>query len=203
MSIVTISALYGAGGSVVAPALADRLGVPFLGRPELAAPGDPGPEACAGDEWTGAGRPGRLLSRLASIAVSWGTPHGLTVDELLPDQARRREIEQEIHDLAETGDGVILGRGAVIVLQDHPRTLHVLLDGPAEARIEQAMTIEGVDRATAKERLGRVDRMRRAYVHGLYGLDPREAGVFQLTLDSTALPLDACVDLIAQAARHR
>ena len=30
--LVTISAAYGAGGSVVAPALAQRLGVPFLQR---------------------------------------------------------------------------------------------------------------------------------------------------------------------------
>ncbi len=30
--LVTISAAYGAGGSVVAPALAERLGVPFLQR---------------------------------------------------------------------------------------------------------------------------------------------------------------------------
>src|ERR1700749_1412467 len=30
--LVTISAAYGAGGSIVAPALAERLGVPFLQR---------------------------------------------------------------------------------------------------------------------------------------------------------------------------
>ena len=30
--LVTVSASYGAGGAVVAPALADRLGVPFLQR---------------------------------------------------------------------------------------------------------------------------------------------------------------------------
>ena len=30
--LITVSASYGAGGSVVAPALADRLGLPFLQR---------------------------------------------------------------------------------------------------------------------------------------------------------------------------
>ena len=30
--LVTVSASYGAGGSVVAPALAERLGVPFVQR---------------------------------------------------------------------------------------------------------------------------------------------------------------------------
>ena len=44
MTLVTVAAFYGAGGSRVAPALAERLGVPFLGRPHL-----PHPEEC-GDE---------------------------------------------------------------------------------------------------------------------------------------------------------
>ena len=35
MTLVTISAAYGAGGSRIAPALAERLGVPFLGRPPV------------------------------------------------------------------------------------------------------------------------------------------------------------------------
>ena len=30
--LITVSAAYGTGGSVVAPALADRLGLPFLQR---------------------------------------------------------------------------------------------------------------------------------------------------------------------------
>ena len=32
MHVVTISATYGAGGSVVGPAVAERLGVPFVDR---------------------------------------------------------------------------------------------------------------------------------------------------------------------------
>jgi cytidylate kinase len=206
MALITISASYGAGGSRVAPEVARRLGVPFLGRPSLPErPGessDPGEEARAGDEWIGSGA-GRLLSRIASIAVAWGTPPGLTADELLPDQARRREIEQEIKDLAATGAGVVLGRGAAVVLHGDERVLHVLLDGPAEARVHQAMLIDNVDRATAEHRLTRVDRQRRAYLENLYGVDPRSPGVFHLVIDSTALPLDHCVELIVAAAAAR
>ena len=145
MTLVTISASYGAGGSVIAPALAERLGVPFLGRPPAPDVVDPGEEARACDESGGSG-PGRLLSRIASLAVSWGTPAGMTLDELLPDQALRLEIEHEIHDLAAKGSGVILGRGAAVILHDDERALHVLLDGPREARVRQAMEVEGIDR---------------------------------------------------------
>jgi cytidylate kinase len=190
MTLVTISALYGAGGSQVAPALARRLGVPLLGRPQE-------PESDVASE--GRAR-GNLLSRAASIAVAWGTPPGLTTDDLLPDEARRRELEQEIRTFAREGRGVILGRGAAALLRDHPGTLHVLLDGPREARVRQGMAIERIDRAAAERRLQDTDRFRRAYLVGLYGLDVDAPGTFQLALDSTAIALEDCVEIIADAA---
>ena len=125
----------------------------------------------------------------------------MELDELLPDQALRAAIEQEIHDLAAGGEGVILGRGAAVILHDDERALHVLLDGTKEARVRRAMEIEGVDRETAKRRLHRVDRFRRAYIETLYGVDLKEPGMCHLVLDSTAIPLDDCVELIALAAR--
>jgi cytidylate kinase len=202
MTLVTISAAYGAGGSRIAPALAERLRVPFLGRPPAPELDDGGDEARACDESGGSG-PGHLLSRIASLAVAWGTPAGMQLDELLPDQALRAEIEQEIHDLAAAGEGVILGRGAAVILHDDERALHVLLDGPKEARVRQAMEIEGIDREVAERRLSRVDRFRRAYIETLYGIDLHEPGVCHLVLDSTAIALDDCVELIARAAAAR
>lgn len=200
MTLVTISASYGAGGSRVAPDLARRLDVPFLARPPEPGPVVEDEEEQACEE--GFGGAGRLLSRIASIAVSWGTPSGLTAEELLPDQARREEVEAELRAFAAGGAGVILGRGAAVVLHDDPGALHVLLDGPVEGRVRQAMVIEGIDRPTAERRLARVDRFRHAYVEDLYGFDVREPGAFDLVLDTTSLPLDACVEIIAVAAER-
>jgi cytidylate kinase len=191
MTLVTISALYGAGGSQVAPALAALLDVPFLGRPELASE----PEASSEGG-------GNLLSRVASLALSWGTPPGLTSEDLLPDEAARREFEREVHALAETGRGVVLGRAAAAILGDHVGALHVLLNGPEEARTRQAMLIENVDHATARRRLVRTDRLRKAYAEGFYGIDVNAPGTFQLVLDSTAIALDDCVEIIAEVARR-
>ena len=167
--------------------------------PELAdADADDETRAC--DDGAGGGG---LLSRIASIAVAWGTPVGMTADELLPDQERRRELESEVEAFAADGRGVILGRGAVVLLHDDPRVLHVFLDGPVEARTRRAMEIEGIDQRTAERRLARVDRFRRAYLEDLYGFDVREPGMVQLALEATALPLAGCVDVIAAAARAR
>jgi hypothetical protein len=201
MTLVTISASYGAGGSRVGPELATRLGVPFLGRPTVPELVDAGAQTAAEEEVGDEGlapRAGGLLSWIASVAVAWGT-----VEELLPDAARRRELELEVEAFAQGGAGVILGRGAAVVLHDDPRALHVLLDGPVEARVRQAMVIEGIDRPTAERRLSRVDQFRHAYLKDLYGVDVREPASFHLVLDSTAIPLGGCVEIIATAAGHR
>ena len=79
----------------------------------------------------------------------------------------------------------------------------MLLDGPVEARVRQAMVIEGIEQRTAEQRLARVDRFRRAYLDTLYGIDPHEPGVCHLVLDSTAIGLGDCVELIVAAAAAR
>jgi cytidylate kinase len=197
VTLVTVAASYGAGGSRVAPELARRLGVPFLERPPVPGLAED-VEQRAADERLSAGG---LLSRLTSIGLSWGTPAGMTAEELLPDEARRREVEREVREFAASGRGVILGRAAAVLLRDHPGALHVLLDGPQEARVRQAMAIEGIDAETARRRLTSMDRVRRSYLEVLYGVDAREPGIFHLVLDSTAIALDDCVELIAAAAR--
>jgi cytidylate kinase len=67
----------------------------------------------------------------------------------------------------------------------------------------QAMAIEGIDRETAERRLTHTDRFRRAYLEDLYDIDLAAPGIFHLTLDSTAITLADCVELIAAAAQRR
>ncbi len=187
MALIAISAPYGAGGSKVAPALAERLGVPFLDRP-------------AGTEPEHEEQGGRLLSRLGSIGLAWGTPAGMELEDLVPGDARRREIEAELRALRDAGGGVVLGRAAAVLLRDDPRVLRVLLTGPPERRIAQAMAIDGIDRETAARRLARTDRARLAYHQTLYCVDPREPKLYHLVVDSTAIPFPTCVDLLVAAA---
>jgi cytidylate kinase len=184
MALVAISSPYGAGGSRVAPALAKRLDVPFLDRPAGTEPEH---------------EKGGLLSRLGSIGLAWGTPAGMELEDLVPGDARRREIEEELRALQAQGGGVVLGRAAAVLLRDDPRVLRVLLTGPPHRRIEQGMAIEGIDHATAARRLERTDRARIAYHQTLYCVDPRKPELYHLMVDSTAIPLDVCVDLIAAA----
>src|SRR5262245_52111308 len=69
MATVTIAATYGAGGSVVAPAVAERLGLPLVGRaipPALAARLDERLRAALVDDAHHTGAVTRLLTRALS-----------------------------------------------------------------------------------------------------------------------------------------
>ena len=98
--------------------------------------------------------------------------------------------------------GVILGRAGRRRPARRARTRCMSgWTAPAELRIQQAMRIEAVDHATARWRQATEDLARDAYVRHFYGVDPEDPALYHLTIDSTRLPLDACVETIAAAAR--
>jgi hypothetical protein len=199
-TLVTISASYGAGGSVVGPAVAERLGVPFVDRAIPTAVGDrlgiSHEEAHNRDEDVERGLD-RILASLAPMAEVYST--GSVDPALLRTLAHHEAAAEVIRELAAGGRAVILGRAGAIVLADDPRALHVRLDGPVPRRVVQAMRIEGVDRETAERRRRKVDRAREAYVRRYYACDAADPALYDVVLDSTRLPLEACVDLIAAA----
>jgi cytidylate kinase len=193
MPLVTLSASYGAGGSEVGPALARRLDVPFVDR---AVPSSVARELAGtvdgGVFW-------RLLRNVSPVA-SWtaaGIHQPPALDARLADRA---DTEAALRALMADGRGVILGRAGALALRDDPRALHVRLDGPLEARVVQAMRIEGVDEATGRRRLKETDGARERYVRDLYGVDPTDPALYALVLDGTILDLECCVQTIAAAA---
>jgi cytidylate kinase len=198
ITLVTLSAAYGAGGSVVGPAVAQRLGVPFVDRAIASGMADrlgiPATAAERLDENVERGLD-RILANVAPIAEFYGD-----VDPAaLHRSAHHEAAEQVIREIAASGRAVVLGRAGAVVLADDDRALHVRLDGPREARVEQAIAIEGVDRETAERRCKKVDRAREAYVKRYYNHDARDPALYDLVLDATRLGLEVCVETILAA----
>ena len=199
--LVTISAPYGAGGSRVGPLLAERLGVDFTERVMWRHVADrvAGPLAEARRDEQPVGRSlGRILRQIAGERTP-DTPVGEHAEHIA-DVAYRRAHEDELRALVDEG-AVILGRAAAVVLRDVAHALHVRLTGPADSRVQQAMLIEAVDHATARWRQATEDLARDAFVRHFHGVDPEAPELYHLTIDSTRLPLEACVETIAAAAR--
>jgi hypothetical protein len=137
--LITVSASYGAGGSVVAPALAERLGLPFLQRVttsegQIAEPG-PCDEQLTAEE-VKATPVHRLLAHFTQAMPTGPTQSPPSTHH--QDEHLRGHGEAGIHRLlaAAGGGGVILGRAAAVVL-GKDRGFHVRLDGPADRRVAQ------------------------------------------------------------------
>jgi cytidylate kinase len=201
-TLVAISASYGAGGSLIGPAVADRLKVPFVDRAiplqvaeRLDVPVD---DAAAHHEQAGGG--GWLERMLTGfIGLDTAGPAPLPA-ETVSSEDFHRATEDVLARQAQTGEGVILGRGAVVVLRAQPGVLRVRLTGPAERRVQQAVRHQGLDRATAEQALRRLDRAHAEYMRRFYGVDIDDPALYHLVLDSTAIELEACIEMVVRAA---
>jgi cytidylate kinase len=202
VSLITVSAAYGAGGSVVAPALAERLGVPFLQRVTTSEGhvAKPGPcDEQLTDEEARTTPVHRLLAHFTQAMPAGPTQSPPSTHH--QDEHLRGYGEAGIHRLlADAGAGVILGRAAAVVLGKN-RGFHVRLDGPPARRVVQGAAVEGISEEQARERMRAADKARTAYVRRLYRCDPADASLYHLVIDSTAMSLDTVVELILTAAR--
>ncbi|SEF90642.1 Cytidylate kinase [Thermomonospora echinospora] len=216
--VVTLSATFGAGGSVIGPAVAERLGVPFVDRavPATVAAeiGCTLEEALAHDDRAEHGL-GRILAGAARVPVValGGMDVHLSDRALVPAEEFVARTEQVIRQIAD-GGGVILGRAAAVVLGDRLGVLHVRLDGPVDRRLERALRdfadepgpgpgrerTEAERRRSVRRALDDNDRARTAYVRHFYRVDPASPRLYHLVIDSTRLPVDAVTELIVSAA---
>jgi len=201
---VTVAATYGAGGSVIAPAVARRLELPFVDRAipvalavEIHEPLD----AALADDADHTPRVARLLDRvLATSGLFVGVPASPEQRGALPEIARTEEV---LRHIADTTGAVILGRAGVFALKDRQGVLHVRLDGDVEARCRAAAARYGIGMAAATRTQQQTDRARHAYIQHFYPRvgawdDPRH---YHVILDSTAISHDACIDIIVRAAQ--
>jgi cytidylate kinase len=203
-AVVTIAALYGAGGSVIGPRVAERLGVQFLDRAIPSAVAKrAGLTEAAVDEVDQKPRSGwqRLLATLGRASPPMGASD--QVERLDLEQRRLRAEIEEFLAHASSAGGVVLGRGGAVVLAEVPGALHVYLGGDRKARVERVMQVQGVDRETAARRVKANDRARRDYVKSAYGIDGDNPHLYHLMIDATALGADVCVEVIVAATQAR
>jgi hypothetical protein len=199
--LLTISATYGAGGPVIAPLLARRLGLPFADRflrPDTA-PARASEERVTDEELDQ--EPRRpILEGFALLGPAWNIPVPRDVEDL-PERLRAAN-DASLQDLIRRGGAVVLGRAAAVALGRHPAAFHVRLDGPPDRRAQRGAAWEGVDLDTARSRLDAADSARSQYVHRLYGRHPTDPSLYHLVLDSTVLDVDTVLDVVITAAEE-
>lgn len=114
----------------------------------------------------------------------------------LSDQNLFNYQSKVLRELLECESYVCIGRAADFVLQDKPNVLTVYLDAPYEARVAREMERQGISRGEAGRYIDRLDRYRESYYKYHTGRQWKRMENYDLCLDTAALGLDNCVEII-------
>lgn len=207
--VVAMARSVGSAGDDVARAVAEQLGFRFYDYQVVqTAAQDAGvsPETVSEAEHTPPlfTRILEALARNPSMPVAaWADPVPLATSPLLTSAEYRRFIEDVIRDLADQGEAVLLGHGAVMSLSDRPDTMRVLTTGSVEGRAARIAASMSVDEATARKTVERTDNERTDYFrrfHDKAWLAPEN---YDLCVNTDRLTPDHAATLIVQAAQLR
>jgi cytidylate kinase len=201
--MLTISHQYGSGGSQIARDLGGRLQWPVWEKEivrkiateyQLAET-----DVDAKDE--------RVASFIEKLVDLLGLGGFATAYSILPprglDDAQLLHMTRTIvEDIAQEGRAIVVGRGGNHILATRPKTLHVFIFAPLEARIQRVMEMEKLTRSEAERRIAGMDRLRTDYVRTFYHADWRDPTHYHLTLDSAMWGERGTADLILSAVEH-
>ena len=195
MTVWTISAQEGTGGTRVAAALAAAAGVPLLDREGLSVLAhafDPAlPEF---DELEA--RFGRFTMLSLSAALSVGSVEAFQEVDL---RHRLPDLGRAVLGEAARSSCVIYVPAAFAALSDHPSALHVRLCAPLECRIASYQREHIVDRRCAEKALKRDDHRIQAWVKSLYRADIDDGRRFSLVLDTSRFTPERLVEILLAA----
>lgn len=109
-----------------------------------------------------------------------------------------------IQELADREDCVIVGRGGLHVLRQHPGAVHVFLHAPIAYRIRLAMEAYGAP--TEEKALAMIqesDRMRQAYLARMAKYDWTCTTNYHLTLDTSLISPESAAALIGELVKFK
>lgn len=197
---ITISAAYGAGGSLIAPRVAQRLGFTLLDRAI---------SAQVAHDLQISQQEAEQAERKRGFADWFFNSLAPLADTVIGDaeiarngMAKTEEFRQEANRImcqALDDGAVILGRGGAAALQDRPDVLRIRLHGDRAERIALAERYRGATPDSVEGQLEQVDSARAKYVQHLYGRDIDDPTLYHLQINTPLFELDPCVDLIVAA----
>lgn len=192
--VVTLFGTYGSGVHEVGEMVADALGLPYH-RQAFSS------QTLAGSRGADAAERA-LLARVVDVLgrahAHEGSHDVATTERLIHELVA--ENDRAVWAAAQEG-GVIVGRNGPVVLADRPATLHVLLVGELEDRINRAAHDLGIPTEEAARRQEPEDEIRADMSIVLYGWDPRESERYDLVIDTSRTSLSDAVAAILDAVR--
>ncbi len=205
MPVITISRVYGSGGSEVAQRVASALGWALLDNDIVDAiaerSGLTRAEVSAQDE-----RVPSLVERLAS-ALSLGSPEMLPPVPTGPMETTEERVvavtQRVIEEALQAGPAVFVGRGAQCLLAEREDTLHVFCYAPRAALRRYAMETFKVGADEADKIVADQNKQREQYVRRHWNRNWLAHENYHVCLNTAWLGLDGAASLVVEIARRQ
>ena len=200
--LITISREYGAGGSTVARAVAERLGWRLVDNQlveEIARRA--GMTTAEAQERVERGPTfvERLVRALAASNPELLTPASVQPPEA--EDARLKQITEQVVAEAAGNHAVLVGRAAGAVIGRRDDALHIKLVGTIEYRRQIIADRLGVSLEEAERQIRDVDGHRAEYHRRWYQRDWSDARNYHLVINAGWLGLERAAELIVELVR--
>jgi hypothetical protein len=205
MPVITISRMFGAGGSEVAAAVARALRWTLLDNAfvERVAIGlHTTPAYVQAIEERVPSMAERIADTFASVsqemlAAPMGAPLPPTEERLL--EATHRVIDEAVA----RGPVVLVGRGAQAWLHARDDALHVLCVSTRDACIARVAARESLPSGEVARLVDETNKRRAEYVKRHWNRDWLAPANYHLCIDTSAFGIEGAVELVVSAARRR
>lgn len=206
MSIVTVSRLYGSGGSEVAARVASSLGWSLLDNAVVDAVASRlgvTRDSVAAREERVPSLVERLVETMALGSQDWaGALSG--GGKRNPTDAQLIEVTRHIVDEAiARGPAVIVGRGAQLMLAERSDALHVFCHAPRSSLISRSMTRDRISEEEAANVVDDTNSHREQWVRRHWSREWLEPSNYHLSVNTESLGIAGAADVIVAAARVR
>lgn len=204
--IITVSRMYGSGGSDVAARVATTLGWTLMDNAVV--------DAVAARLGLSVAEVSSIEERVPSLSeriaatMRLSTPEYVIpiADASLTDTAEMRVVDttrRVMEEAVRDGNAVLVGRGAQSMLADRPDALHVFCYAAGDALVRYAIAHRGLDPSTAPAEVEKRNRQREQYIRRHFSRDWKRFENYHLCVDTGRLGIDAAADLVVAAARER
>ena len=205
MPLITISRMYGSGGSEIAEIVAGTLGWTLYDNAIIDGiaerSGLPRAEVSAQEE-----RVPSLVERISG-AFALGTPEAMpplpngqpttTEEEIVA--ATKRVIE----DAVQQGPAVFVGRGAQCLLAERSDALHVFCYAPPAALVAYARGRRGIPPNEAEKKVHDMNKQREQYVRRHWNRNWMSPLNYHLCLDTSWHGIERSAEMVVEAARKK
>jgi cytidylate kinase len=204
VAILTVSRLYGSGGSEVADLVAKKLGWALLDNAvvdAVAARMGLSVAEVRDREERVPSLVERLTSAMAMGSQEWMSP---IAEAKRPTDEQLIEVTRHIIEEAiARGPIVVVGRGTQEMLAEREDTLHVFCYAPRKALIARTMKRESLSVDEATRLVDSINKERDQWVRLHWERDRRAHENYDLSVNTERLGIQGAADLIVTAARSR